>query len=161
MTSSGRTTRPKRPTTATGGLYGTQRVTVCRRPEPYPPSPATRHGSSGWGEAPLGIDTNIRNLIETEEAWWLPEEPPSGRLPWEVKDPSLLAGVRGVNMNGLVELLRRYANRSNLLVDLSQAVDRLQGSRHPATDEDQPHELSSACQDPRQRLLSTRFTYDD
>jgi hypothetical protein len=61
----------------------------------------------------------------------------------------------------LVELLRRYANRADLLFDLNQALDRVQGSQHVVADEEQPHELSSACQDPRRRLLSARFTYED
>lgn len=86
---------------------------------------------------------------------------PTVRLPWEAKDPSVPAGVRGADMDDpVVELLRRYANRSDLLVDLSQAVDRLQG-RQLELATDPPDELTSCCQQPRRRLLSTRFTYDD
>jgi hypothetical protein len=60
-----------------------------------------------------------------------------------------------------LELLRRYTNRSDLLFDLCQAVDRIQGTHLLTTEEDQTQELASACPEPRQRLLSTRFTYED
>lgn len=59
-----------------------------------------------------------------------------------------------------MELLRRYANRSDLLFDISQTVNRLHGERL-GHDDERPDELSSACQHPKQRLLSTSFTYDD
>jgi hypothetical protein len=60
-----------------------------------------------------------------------------------------------------VELLRRYTNRSDLLFDLCQAVDRLHSAYQAVAEEEQPQELTSACSEPRRRLLSTRFTYDD
>jgi site-specific DNA recombinase len=34
--------------------------------------------------------------------WWLPAERPTGRLPWEAKDPTALCGVRGSNVDDLV-----------------------------------------------------------
>lgn len=39
---------------------------------------------------------------KAEEDLWLPVERPSGRLPWEAKDPSAFAGVRGSNVDDLV-----------------------------------------------------------
>jgi hypothetical protein len=39
---------------------------------------------------------------KVEEDLWLPLERPSGRLPWEAKDPSAFAGVRGSNVDDLV-----------------------------------------------------------
>jgi hypothetical protein len=40
-------------------------------------------------------------------------------------------------------------------------MDRLQGVGQVATEHDHSHDLASACSDPRRRLLSTRFTYED
>src|SRR5271165_6948458 len=60
MTSSGRTTRPQAASYRHRRSITGQCVTVCRRPEPYPPSPTSTHGSSGWGEAPL--DLEIREI---------------------------------------------------------------------------------------------------
>jgi hypothetical protein len=60
-----------------------------------------------------------------------------------------------------VELLRRYANRSDLLFDLCQAVDCIQGADQVPTDQDHSSDMASACPEPRRRLLSTRFTYED
>jgi hypothetical protein len=60
-----------------------------------------------------------------------------------------------------VELLRRYANRSDLLFDLCQATDRLQSADRVSAEEDPPQDLTSACSAPRRRLLSTRFTCED
>lgn len=37
-----------------------------------------------------------------EKDLWLSVERPSGRLPWEVKDPALALGVRGPNMDSVV-----------------------------------------------------------
>jgi site-specific DNA recombinase len=47
-------------------------------------------------------DLELTGIPTAEEDLWLPVERPSGRLPWETKDPSVLAGVRGSNMTGLV-----------------------------------------------------------
>jgi site-specific DNA recombinase len=47
-------------------------------------------------------DLEIRGIPTAEEDLWLPVERPSGRLPWEAKDPSVFAGVRGSNMTDLV-----------------------------------------------------------
>jgi hypothetical protein len=49
-----------------------------------------RRSGSTWG--PTG-DISLALLPQAEEDWWLPVERPSGRLPWEVKDLSVLAGV--------------------------------------------------------------------
>lgn len=57
----------------------------------------------------------------------------------------------------MVELLRRYANRGDLLDDLSRATARLQGVQ-PVPVEEQPEELTSACRQARQDLVSMRFT---
>lgn len=57
----------------------------------------------------------------------------------------------------LVEVLRHYSNRSDLLHDLTRAVDRLQRAQ-PVPVEDQSEELSSACRQHRQDLLAMRFT---
>jgi hypothetical protein len=59
-----------------------------------------------------------------------------------------------------VELLRRYANRGDLLDDLSRTTARLQGVQ-PVPVEEQPEELTSACRHARQDLVSLRFTPED
>jgi hypothetical protein len=40
-------------------------------------------------------------------------------------------------------------------------MDRLQAADQVSTDQDRSAELASACPEPRRRLLSTRFTYED
>lgn len=62
-------------------------------------TPYFRSSGDAWESAD---DLSLDLLVRAEEDWWLPVERPSGRLPWEAKDPSLLAGVRGSNMNGVV-----------------------------------------------------------
>jgi hypothetical protein len=47
-------------------------------------------------------DLALTGIATAEEDLWLPVERPSGRLPWEAKDPSVLAGVRGSNVTGVV-----------------------------------------------------------
>ena len=47
---------------------------------------------------------DIDQLGKADEDWCLPVERPSGRLPWEAKNPSSYAGVRGSNVSTLVEL---------------------------------------------------------
>jgi site-specific DNA recombinase len=49
-------------------------------------------------------DLELTGIPTAEEDLWLPVERPGGRLPWEAKDPSVFAGVRGVNMDGLVDV---------------------------------------------------------
>ena len=49
-------------------------------------------------------DPVLAALLRPLEDWWLPAERPRGRLPWEIKDPTALCGVRGSNMDDLVEL---------------------------------------------------------
>jgi site-specific DNA recombinase len=46
----------------------------------------------------------LTGVATAEEDLWLSAERPSGRLPWEAKDPTTLCGVRGLNVDGLVEL---------------------------------------------------------
>ncbi len=60
----------------------------------------------------------------------------------------------------MVELLRRYANRSDLLDDLRRALARLQGAQ-PVPVEEQPEELTSASPQARQDLVSLRFSSED
>jgi site-specific DNA recombinase len=53
------------------------------------------------------VSLDIPNLEPTgipaaEEDLWLPAERPTGRLPWETKNPKTLLGVRGSNMDDLV-----------------------------------------------------------
>ncbi len=53
----------------------------------------------------LSLDmTNLEltGMPVAEEDLWLPAERPSGRLPWETKDPTALCGVRGSNVDDLV-----------------------------------------------------------
>jgi site-specific DNA recombinase len=47
-------------------------------------------------------DLELTDVPAAEEDLWLLIERPTGRLPWEVKDPKLLAGVRGSNIDGVV-----------------------------------------------------------
>jgi|SRR5580658_9650656 hypothetical protein len=47
-------------------------------------------------------DLALTGIPTAEEDLWLSVERPSGRLPWEAKDPGVLAGVRGSNMDGVV-----------------------------------------------------------
>jgi hypothetical protein len=62
----------------------------------------------------------------------------------------------------LVELLRRYSNRGDLLDDLNRALARLDGRAMAAADEEPLDDLVSACQcNPRERLLSERLTPRD
>jgi hypothetical protein len=60
----------------------------------------------------------------------------------------------------VVELLRRYANRADLLHDLTRAVDRLRGAEVVPVEE-QPEELVSAGRRSRQDILAVRFSPDD
>jgi site-specific DNA recombinase len=47
-------------------------------------------------------DLELTGMSAAEEDWWLPVERPSGRLPWEAKNPTAVCGVRGSNVDGLV-----------------------------------------------------------
>jgi hypothetical protein len=47
-------------------------------------------------------DLELRGVAIAEEDVWLPAERPSGKLPWEAKDPTAACGVRGSNVHGLV-----------------------------------------------------------
>jgi site-specific DNA recombinase len=47
-------------------------------------------------------DLELTGIPAAEEDLWLSIERPSGRLPWEAKDPTALCGVRGSNVHGLV-----------------------------------------------------------
>jgi hypothetical protein len=59
MTGSGRTGR--KATYRQQAVHtGAQRATASIRPEPFSLSPARRHGSPGWGEAPLGTSADDR-----------------------------------------------------------------------------------------------------
>ena len=49
-------------------------------------------------------DLELTGIPAAEEDLWLSIERPSGRLPWEAKDPTAVCGVRGSNVHGLVEL---------------------------------------------------------
>jgi Helix-turn-helix domain of resolvase len=60
----------------------------------------------------------------------------------------------------MVELLRRYANRADLLDDLTRTMARLQGVQTVPVEE-QAEALYSACQHARQDLVSLRFSSDD
>jgi site-specific DNA recombinase len=46
----------------------------------------------------------LTGIPVAEEDLWLSRERPSGRLPWEAKDPKAVLGVRGLNVDCLVEL---------------------------------------------------------
>ena len=66
MTSSGRTTRPQ---AANYRHRRSIRDTACHRLSPtgaLSANPATRHGSSGWGEAPLVMGRGHVLIIETD-----------------------------------------------------------------------------------------------
>ena len=47
-------------------------------------------------------DLELTGIPAAEEDLWLSIERPSGRLPWEAKDPTAVCGVRGSNVHGLV-----------------------------------------------------------
>jgi cell pole-organizing protein PopZ len=47
-------------------------------------------------------DLELTGIPAVEEDLWLSIERPSGRLPWEAKDPTAVCGVRGSNVHGLV-----------------------------------------------------------
>jgi site-specific DNA recombinase len=72
--------------------------------------PATAHGRDkgttyyrrAGSYSPDVADLELTGIPAAEEDWWLPAERPSGRLPWEAKDPTALCGVRGSNVDGLV-----------------------------------------------------------
>ena len=62
----------------------------------------------------------------------------------------------------LVELLRRYSNRGDLLDDLNRALAKLNGGAVAAADDEPLDDLVSACEgNPHERLLSERLTPDD
>ena len=48
-------------------------------------------------------DLELTGMPMVEEDLWLSVERPSGRLPWEAKNPKQLVGVRGSNIDGVVE----------------------------------------------------------
>jgi hypothetical protein len=67
----------------------------------------------------------------------------------------------GFDLERLVELLRRYANRGDLLQDLNRVLARLDGLDVQDAEEE-PDEIASDCPpDPHKRLLSERFTQAD
>jgi hypothetical protein len=52
------------------------------------------------GSASLDVaDLELMGIPAAEEDLWLPLERPSGRLPWEARDPTALCGVRGSNVD--------------------------------------------------------------
>jgi site-specific DNA recombinase len=75
-------------------------------------TPATADGLSkgttyyrrGGGVSLDVADLELTGIAIAEEDLWLPAERPSGRLPWETKNPTALCGVRGSNVDDLVEL---------------------------------------------------------
>jgi hypothetical protein len=72
------------PETATGIGKG---VTYCRQDETFS----------------LDVpNLELTGIPAAEEDLWLPAERPSGRLPWETKNPKTMLGVRGSNMDDLV-----------------------------------------------------------
>jgi hypothetical protein len=56
----------------------------------------------GGGFGLTVADLKLTGIPTAEEDLWLSVERPSGRLPWETKDPGVLAGVRGSNIDGVV-----------------------------------------------------------
>ena len=55
------------------------------------------------GSVSLDIpNLELTGIPAAEEDLWLPAERPTGRLPWETKNPKTLLGVRGSNMDDLV-----------------------------------------------------------
>ena len=68
---------------------------------------ATYYRQGGYKAESLVLEAADLELTGTpvaEEDLWLPAERPTGRLPWEAKDPTTVCGVRGLNVEPLVEL---------------------------------------------------------
>ena len=66
------------------------------------PGSGTTYYRRGGGISLTMADLELTGIPTAEEDLWLSVERPSGRLPWEAKDPEALLGVRGSNIDGVV-----------------------------------------------------------
>jgi cell pole-organizing protein PopZ len=84
-----------------------ERATRERRGEASPAVvSSSNEGTTYYRRAgSLSLDVaelELTGIPAAEEDLWLPAERPTGRLPWEAKDPTALCGVRGSNVDDLV-----------------------------------------------------------
>ena len=77
-----------------------------RRPEAAPETTSgLGKGTTYYRDGSFSLataDLELTGMPAAEEDLWLPVERPTGRLPWEAKDPTALCGVRSSNVDDLV-----------------------------------------------------------